>query len=116
MHRPLKGRYTGTRSRMGAAGPFMVREIVSHWSRMLRCAAVDRESDEQLLHRFAASRDEVAFEALVRRHGPMVWGVCQRILFHHQDAEDAFQAAFLVLAKKAGRVGRSGRLANWLYG
>jgi RNA polymerase sigma factor (sigma-70 family) len=94
----------------------MVRQIINYWYRSMRLAAVDRESDEQLLRRFAACRDEVAFEALVRRHGPMVWGVCQRSLFHHQDAEDAFQAVFLVLAKKAGGVGRSGRLANWLYG
>jgi RNA polymerase sigma factor (sigma-70 family) len=94
----------------------MVREIVRYWCRRLRSAAVDAESDELLLRRFAAGRDEVAFEALVRRHGPMVWGVCQRILFHHQDAEDAFQAAFLVLARKAATAGRSGRLANWLFG
>src|SRR5437764_1511783 len=101
---------------MSLAGPLMVKHIVHYWCRKLRRAAVDRESDEQLLHRFATCRDEVAFEALVRRHGPMVWGVCQRALYHHQDAEDAFQAAFLVLAKKAGTVGRSGRLANWLFG
>ena len=94
----------------------MVREIVHYWCRRLRSAAVDAESDELLLRRFAAGRDEVAFEALIRRHGPMVWGVCQRVLFHHQDAEDAFQAAFLVLARKAATAGRSGRLANWLFG
>src|SRR5919204_5980027 len=94
----------------------MVKELVHYWCRRLRRAAVEGEPDEQLLRRFVAGRDEVAFEALIRRHGPMVWGVCQRVLFHHQDAEDAFQAAFLVLAKKAGSVGRSGRLANWLFG
>src|SRR5438105_1939211 len=89
---------------MSLAGPLMVKHIVHYWCRKLRRAAVDRESDEQLLHRFATCRDEVAFEALVRRHGPMVWGVCQRALFHHQDAEEAFQAAFLVLAKRRGTV------------
>ena len=94
----------------------MVREIVHYWCRRMRSAAVAAESDELLLRRFVTGRDEVAFEALIRRHGPMVWGVCQRVLFHHQDAEDAFQAAFLVLARKAASVGRSGRLANWLYG
>jgi RNA polymerase sigma factor (sigma-70 family) len=71
--------------------------------------------DGRLLALFVAERDESAFEALVRRHGPMVLGVCRRLVRHTQDAEDCFQAAFLVLAQRAGSV-RGGSLASWLYG
>lgn len=73
-------------------------------------------SDGQLLECFLARRDEAAFEALVRRHGPMVLGVCRRILANVHDAEDAFQAAFLVLARKAASIQPRDLVGNWLYG
>jgi RNA polymerase sigma factor (sigma-70 family) len=72
--------------------------------------------DRVLLERFVRRQDETAFDALVERHGPMVLGVCQRVLHHAQDAEDAFQATFLVLVRKAGSLTQPELLANWLYG
>jgi len=71
--------------------------------------------DGHLLASFVATRDEAAFAALVHRHGHMVFGVCQRVLHHTQDAEDAFQATFLVLARKAGSVLNSASVSSWLY-
>ncbi len=71
--------------------------------------------DAQLLQRFAAVRDEAAFELILWRHGPMVRGVCRRVLRHTQDAEDAFQATFLTLVRKAGSIGQRESLAGWLY-
>jgi RNA polymerase sigma-70 factor (ECF subfamily) len=72
--------------------------------------------DAYLLERFAIHRDEAAFAALLRRHGPMVLGVCARTLGDTPDAEDALQATFLVLARRAGSVGRPELLGNWLHG
>ena len=73
-------------------------------------------TDEELLDRFVSQRDGAAFEVLVRRYGPMVLGVCRRLLQHPQDAEDAFQASFLVLVRKAASLGQRELLGNWLYG
>jgi RNA polymerase sigma factor (sigma-70 family) len=85
----------------------------------LRGAALTGErerSDGQLLETYVRSREEAAFAALVHRHGPMVWGVCRRVLHGHHDAEDAFQATFLVLVRKAPSVMPRDMIANWLYG
>jgi RNA polymerase sigma factor (sigma-70 family) len=73
-------------------------------------------TDRELLDDFAARRDEAAFSALVARHGPMVLRVCRRVLGHEQDAEDAFQATFLVLARGLGSIRKRESLANWLHG
>jgi RNA polymerase sigma factor (sigma-70 family) len=73
-------------------------------------------ADGELLECYITRQDEAAFEALVRRHGPMVLGVCRRILRNDADADDAFQATFLVLVRKAASVRPSGMLSNWLYG
>jgi RNA polymerase sigma factor (sigma-70 family) len=73
-------------------------------------------SDGQLLERFVTQREEAAFEAIVERHGPMVLGVCRRVLRNDHDAEDAFQTTFLVFSRKAGSVTPRDMVANWLYG
>jgi RNA polymerase sigma-70 factor (ECF subfamily) len=86
--------------------------------RYLRQAEILRGglSDGELLECFIACREEAAFEALVRRHGPMVLGVCRRVLGHGHDAEDAFQATFLVLVRKAASIVPRELVGSWLYG
>jgi RNA polymerase sigma factor (sigma-70 family) len=74
-----------------------------------------RPSDGQLLAEFIAQRAEDAFEGIVRRHGPMVLGVCRRVLKCNAEAEDAFQATFLVLVRKAGSIANRELLGHWLY-
>ncbi len=73
-------------------------------------------TDGQLLEDYIRRRDEAAVADLVRRHGPMVWGVCRRLLRNHHDAEDAFQATFLVLVRKAESIKPREMVGNWLYG
>jgi RNA polymerase sigma factor (sigma-70 family) len=77
--------------------------------------AVPSDGDGDLLGRFVERRDETALAALVKLHGPMVWGVCRRLLAHH-DAEDAYQATFIVLVRKASSVKPRGMVGHWLYG
>lgn len=87
--------------------------------RQLLAAALrleDERPDRELLARFAATRDEDSFAELVRRHGRLVLAVTRRVTACQEDAEDAFQAAFLVLARRAGQIARPELLANWLYG
>jgi RNA polymerase sigma factor (sigma-70 family) len=91
-----------------------LREALEHVRRALAPAGGGL-TDAQLLTRFVAERDEGAFAALVDRHGPMVLGVCRRVLRDHHDAEDAFQATFLALARKALSLRRREAVAGWLY-
>jgi RNA polymerase sigma factor (sigma-70 family) len=75
----------------------------------------DETTDGALLERVATRREEAAFAALVQRYGPLVLAVCRRVLHHEQDAEDAFQATFLVLFHKAGSIGKRAAVGSWLY-
>lgn len=75
-----------------------------------------QRSDSELLHRFLAERDETAFRHLVHRHGRMVLSVCRQVLRQREDAEDAFQAVFLILARNAASIRKTNALASWLYG
>jgi RNA polymerase sigma factor (sigma-70 family) len=91
-------------------------KFLQHLRRTLHPRDEADPTDGQLLECFISRRDEAAFAVLVRRHGPMVWGVCRRVLRSPQDAEDAFQATFLVLVRKAASIVSRELLANWLYG
>jgi RNA polymerase sigma factor (sigma-70 family) len=87
-----------------------------HLARALAGYLTDPRTHDQLLELYRVRRDEAAFAALVARHGPLALGVCARLLRHHEDAEDAFQATFLVLARKAADLRAGALLGNWLYG
>jgi RNA polymerase sigma factor (sigma-70 family) len=84
--------------------------------KVARSSSHSEPTDERLLCDYVTSRDGAAFAAIMRRHGGMVFGVCRRILPHEQDAEDAFQATFIVLMRKASSLSRPKLLSNWLYG
>jgi RNA polymerase sigma factor (sigma-70 family) len=91
-------------------------EVIQHLHRTALLQDGAGLTDGQLLEDYLSRRDEAALAALVRRHGPMVWGVCRRVLHNHHDAEDAFQATFLVFVRKAASIAARELLANWLYG
>src|SRR5262249_11178234 len=90
--------------------------VIWHLRRVVLRQDASGRTDGQLLASFIKEKDEAAFEALVRRHGPMVFGVCRRVVSNHHDAEEAFQATFLVLARKASSVKQPEKFANWLHG
>jgi DNA-directed RNA polymerase specialized sigma24 family protein len=88
--------------------------IIQHLHRAALKQDCSDKTDGQLLESYIDNRDEAAFEALLRRHAPMVMGVCRHVVGNHHDAEDAFQATFLVLAARASAVKPGGQVANWL--
>jgi RNA polymerase sigma factor (sigma-70 family) len=97
-----------------AAAPF--KAVIHYLRQCVGWPHAAGTTDGELLERFARQGDQRAFEALMQQHGPMVWGLCRRLLDDPQDAEDAFQATFLVLVRKAGALRQPELLANWLYG
>src|SRR6266702_3674595 len=90
--------------------------VIEYVSRLTGTHAARQTSDGALIERFIQHRDEAAIAELVHRHGPMVWTVCRQILPEPHDAEDAFQATFLVLVRKARSIKRRDSLKSWLYG
>ncbi len=96
-----------------SSGP---RRLIRHVRQLARQIGCDPATDAELLERFLRQRDEAAFAALVDRHGAMVLRLCRRQLAEREEIENAFQATFLVLARKAATIRYRERLAAWLYG
>src|SRR5262245_6558014 len=90
--------------------------VLGYLHRLAAPTGLSAQPDDVLVQLFARQRDEAAFTVLLHRHGPMVLAACRRLLPSAPDAEDAFQATFLVLASRAGRLRQPERLAPWLYG
>src|SRR5262245_37409915 len=90
--------------------------VVEHLREIFERKDAALKADDELVKRYVKDHDAAAFEALVRRHGAMVLGVCRRVLHNAHDAEDAFQATFLVLVRKAASLRSPATVGNWLYG
>src|SRR5262249_7626636 len=90
--------------------------VLRHLRNVRETQALVEASDGQLVERFTARRDEAAFAALMPRHWAMVRSVSQRVLHYQQDAEDVFQATFLLLARKASAIHKRESVASWLHG
>src|SRR5579871_6123792 len=114
-HLLCTNRVTGGRSRIMPDG--QLGQVVRQLRRLIgRGAAPSDGTDGQLLERFVADRDPAAFEGLVQRHGSLVLGLCRRILRDAHTTEDAFQATFVVLARKAASIRKRESISSWLYG
>src|SRR5215469_10856878 len=100
-------------ARRMAGTPFHA--VIQHLRRLHGAADAAQRSDRELLRSFVTNNDQDAFAVVVTRHAPLVWGVCRRILGHRQDAEDTFQATFLILARKAGSTRWQASVSGWLY-
>ena len=96
-------------------GQSQLSHLLRQLNRLLDGREADGLNDADLLERFAARCDEAAFEVLVWRHGPMVHGLCRRLLRRAEDAADAFQATFLILVRKARSISKCASLGSWLY-
>ena len=90
--------------------------VVDYLRHLTTLPLVEELSDGQLLGRFVGQRDEAAFAVLLKRHGPLVWQLCRNLLQEAQDAEDAFQATFLVLVKQARAISKRESVSSWLHG
>jgi DNA-directed RNA polymerase specialized sigma24 family protein len=108
-----RSRFLCSEARFMAGNP--LHTVLDHLRRLHHVADAAQRNDRELLHAFATDNDQDAFAVVVTRHAPLVWSVCRRLLDNEHDAEDAFQAVFLVLLRKSTslRVGPS--LANWLH-
>src|SRR5271156_6192033 len=93
-----------------------INAVLQHLRHLSAIEEFREHSDAQLLERFLTAHEEAAFGALLQRHGPLVWRVCQRVLQHRQNAEDVFQATFLTLARKAASIRKQPSVASWLHG
>src|SRR5438552_10763701 len=93
-----------------------IREVVEHLCAFVDAGSLANLPDAQLLERFINQREEAAFAALLRRHGPMILHVCRRVLGCIQDAEDVFQATFLLLARKVQTIRKRDAVGSWLHG
>jgi DNA-directed RNA polymerase specialized sigma24 family protein len=88
--------------------------VLGHIRRLIATRNTADRMDQELLRDFTANRSEAAFTELVRRHGRLVLMVCDQVLLHDQDVEDAFQATFVALARKAGSIHQGSSVASWL--